>query len=412
MNTPSEATNAQTAAGKNKKNADVGLSIVSQKWDGGNKGYLTDAERQLRRLDTDGTGTLSSDQLAAFASLHDALREENRQIKRVVWALGSLTAVLCVGTIVASVLAARANQPVEVGPHGRNQLLAKGTGRTVVTEAEGISILVQQERTSAYGSGAGKNDSTIHCVSMDDAARLYGGFNHGTAGRLLFNSAVDANNNEDEGSWTPHSLPGMAVEGKHCGFNDTHAFVGDVLFDISPTNPCATCYAAAAVETNNDNESRRRILEILQADIQASTGAEIFKERLDVVHGTLTRGTKARLQRRALALYDGHLRELWEDDQAHLRAVLRASADGHGRKSLFDGKTEIPSSHQRALQSYTLDNPCPAWTDTLYSNVHSDIPNHVQQNIDMVCNSGNAVAVNVDGVSFLSWASGDYQFSF
>jgi hypothetical protein len=39
---------------------DPALSVVSKKWDADNKGFLTDEERALRNLDTEGTGTLTA----------------------------------------------------------------------------------------------------------------------------------------------------------------------------------------------------------------------------------------------------------------------------------------------------------------------------------------------------------------
>jgi len=49
------------------------LSVVSKKWDADNKGFLTQEEQALRNLDTEGTGTLTSKQLSAFAEQCGAL---------------------------------------------------------------------------------------------------------------------------------------------------------------------------------------------------------------------------------------------------------------------------------------------------------------------------------------------------
>ena len=87
------------------------LSVVSTKWDASNKGFLTDEEQVLRNLDVEGTGTLTSKQLSAFADQYGALREENKQIKR---GLALLTLLIFVGTVVASVMASGTDSPLSV----------------------------------------------------------------------------------------------------------------------------------------------------------------------------------------------------------------------------------------------------------------------------------------------------------
>jgi len=86
------------------------LSVVSKKWDAENKGFLTDEERALRNLDTEGTGTLSSKQLSSFAEQYGALRKENKQIKRGLVCLAILLVLFFVMTIVASVVVTKANR--------------------------------------------------------------------------------------------------------------------------------------------------------------------------------------------------------------------------------------------------------------------------------------------------------------
>jgi len=89
---------------------DPALSVVSKKWDAANKGFLTEEERALRNLDTEGTGALTAQQLSSFAEQYCALRKENKQIKRGLVCLAILAVILFVGTVVASVVAIKASR--------------------------------------------------------------------------------------------------------------------------------------------------------------------------------------------------------------------------------------------------------------------------------------------------------------
>eukprot|EP00978_Attheya_sp_CCMP212_P024408 scaffold76565_cov76-Attheya_sp.AAC.3 len=106
------------------------MSIVSKKWDVENKGFLSPEQQQLRKLDTEGTGSLSAKQLAVFADQHKALLAENKRIKYGIMALVILTVLFFVGTVTASVLAVRANKDTSVDP-ASGVMTAKDTGSPV-----------------------------------------------------------------------------------------------------------------------------------------------------------------------------------------------------------------------------------------------------------------------------------------
>ena len=120
---------------------DPTLSVVSKKWDAANKGFLTDEERALRNLDTEGTGTLSSKQLSSFADQYAALRKENKQIKRGLAGLTLLTVLLFVGTVVASVLAAQASRDTATDPM-TGVMMASGTNSPVSVNNNEIPLPV------------------------------------------------------------------------------------------------------------------------------------------------------------------------------------------------------------------------------------------------------------------------------
>lgn len=120
---------------------DKGLSVVSKKWDAGNKGFLSDEERALRNLDTEGTGTLTAKQLSSFAEEFGALRKENTQIKRGLVGLTLLTVLLFAGTVVASVLAAQASRDTATDPT-TGVMMASGTNSPVSVNSNEIPLPV------------------------------------------------------------------------------------------------------------------------------------------------------------------------------------------------------------------------------------------------------------------------------
>eukprot|EP00978_Attheya_sp_CCMP212_P034299 scaffold142930_cov55-Attheya_sp.AAC.1 len=106
------------------------MSIVSKKWDVENKGFLSPEQQQLRKLDTEGTGSLSAKQLAVFADRHKVLLAENKRIKYGIMAMVSLTVLFFVGTVTASVLVVRANKDTSVNS-ASGVMTAKDTGSPV-----------------------------------------------------------------------------------------------------------------------------------------------------------------------------------------------------------------------------------------------------------------------------------------
>jgi hypothetical protein len=121
---------------------DKGLSVVSKKWDADNKGFLSEEERALRNLDTEGTGTLTAKQLSSFTDQYAALRKENKQIKR---RLTRLTVTLVVAfaltialMITVAVLASRLRQTDVDSESG--VMMAKGTDTPVSVKANEVSV--------------------------------------------------------------------------------------------------------------------------------------------------------------------------------------------------------------------------------------------------------------------------------
>ena len=213
---PTKTNNNDDTKGKNR------LTTVSKQWDVENKGFLTDGQQKLRALDTDGKGMLSAAQLSSFAGQYDALRKENQQIKRGLIALVFLTCVFFVGTVVASVLAVKANKDTSIDVE-TGRMLVKNSDLPVTMHSQGISIDANEKATP---------DGRAMCASMDDIAKMFTGFSEGSQVRLHLNRPVDS---EDDG--TSEGVV-VAPQESTSYYNDTHIVIGGIEFDISPENPC------------------------------------------------------------------------------------------------------------------------------------------------------------------------------
>ena len=64
------------------------LSVVSQQYDVDGKGYLTDGQLLLRKLDTDGDGKLDPHELVPLLEIHQSLKRDNTQLWTNQWLLG------------------------------------------------------------------------------------------------------------------------------------------------------------------------------------------------------------------------------------------------------------------------------------------------------------------------------------
>ena len=125
---------ASTAPHDNK-----GLSIVSKKWDTGEKGFLTKEEKSLRDLDTEGTGTLTAKQLATFADECGALRTENEQIKRRLNRLTVLLVVAFAAMIAAVIAAVLASRQTSVDA-ASGVMTASGSNSPVSTNTNEVEL--------------------------------------------------------------------------------------------------------------------------------------------------------------------------------------------------------------------------------------------------------------------------------
>jgi protoporphyrinogen oxidase len=205
------------------------LSTVSKFYDVEGKGYLTSDQQMLRNLDTDGDGKLNAKEIIPFLARHNELRSDNKKLKRNQMMLGATTILFGIVTIVATIIAIRASKDTIINSEGL--LAEKGTGRAVVTQSKGVSIVSELHGDDFdVANGGEKNE----CVRVEDLALLYKSFGEGTDMQILTNTSR-VTGSKDASTAT---FPITKVRGASAAINETHVTIGDVLFDIAADNPC------------------------------------------------------------------------------------------------------------------------------------------------------------------------------
>lgn len=119
-----------TQAAAYSKGADVGMSIVSKKYDRNQKGYLDSTEMTLRQLDTENKGHLDVDKVYDIMKELRAEQKNNMSLKKIIYALSAFSVLLCLANIGTSFAAAVLAKDSSVNTHTFD-LNVKGTDHRV-----------------------------------------------------------------------------------------------------------------------------------------------------------------------------------------------------------------------------------------------------------------------------------------
>ena len=239
---------------------------VHIRWDTSSKGFLSAGQQQLRDLDVDGKGSLTAAQLSKFTGQYDQLLDEHKKAKRAIKALGVLCIVGFSGTVAASVLAVKASKDTTVDTKTGLMLVKNSeVPVTVKSEAQGVSIVGEE-----YVSISANGTATVqYCASMGDVAKMYSSNAKGSSTRLLLNTSWEddfMSEINDEFALTVLS-PQVSSAAYH---NETHVTVGDIVFDMSPENPCAL---------GNDEDTARSL------EVYGGNHRKLFVDTLGYHHG-------------------------------------------------------------------------------------------------------------------------------
>lgn len=240
-----------TATGVNQQ------SRASVRWDGAGKGFLTDAERLAKEMDTEGKGYLTKEQAVDFATRFNNLSKENEMIsnqmdglRRWLYGLGFLTVVFFIGTVVSLSLVIKNNKDTVLDLE-TGALKVKGSGSTNDNTID-VSIKAHGELFESLGSVVGEDGITYYCFGPEHIAGMWRANEYGTDARLLMHS------NDDDNEIDASSVVRMSNGG--ASWNDTHIEMGDMEF--SPNDACTAAYGDLGGRklSASDNHSNMREL--------------------------------------------------------------------------------------------------------------------------------------------------------
>lgn len=129
---------------------DLKLSTIGTKYDVGNKGFLTDAEKEMRARDVENIGHLSNAQVSAIVGETLSLRDKTDRLKIFVGILSCAVVTLALSNLGTAFAAAILAKDTQVDS-STGQLQAKGTGAPVTTQSMGNTESFELDAASLDG---------------------------------------------------------------------------------------------------------------------------------------------------------------------------------------------------------------------------------------------------------------------
>lgn len=120
------------------------LSVVSKKYDRGEKGYLDSTELEIRELDTENRGYLDVDKVYEIMKELRAEQKSSMTLKKIIYALSGFAILLAFANIGTSFAAAKLASDSHVNSH-THDLVDKGTGERLGTTPKIDVIVVETE---------------------------------------------------------------------------------------------------------------------------------------------------------------------------------------------------------------------------------------------------------------------------
>jgi len=156
------------------------LSLVSNMYDAGEKGYLTVAERQLREMDVNNEGKLSVEQIAQVVRETMAEQKKNRRLQLMAAASFGALIVLAISNLGTAFLAANLAKDTSVN-HSTGRMTVRGEDFSVTTIAGGQYHTFQLQYDDL-------NRRRFICVKIGDAAQIFNSAIGGTSNSLVLNT--------------------------------------------------------------------------------------------------------------------------------------------------------------------------------------------------------------------------------
>jgi hypothetical protein len=186
------------------------MSKASVRFDIGNKGYLTDAERAARDLDTADLGQLTNEKVVMIVEetmrlreAHSSLLESMGAMKKVMLGMMFLIVVLTLCNLGTSFVAVHLAKEMEIGEGGYLRSTKDGTAIHTVGDGQVFDVTLQTDLLDDTGK-------PFVCLPFDEAAAIYKSARDGVATSLLLTNT------------TTESTSGMALTFEGAVGNETH----------------------------------------------------------------------------------------------------------------------------------------------------------------------------------------------
>jgi hypothetical protein len=225
------------------------LSTISRNYDLGDKGFLTDTEKQMRGMDSDNVGHLENSKVSAIVAETLALRDKTNQMKMWIGILGVAVAVLGLSNLGTAFAAAWLAKDTTVN-ESTGQLMVKDSDTPVTVQSTGQTSNLVFEESNSYG-----------CMDREDAAKLWTGVIDGTPSTITIQEPSQQDADVDP---TLQAFFALALTTNGATWNETMACMpasgssGEQVCIDFTDGRCDAGYTDRALEVM-DHHTRRKL---------------------------------------------------------------------------------------------------------------------------------------------------------
>jgi hypothetical protein len=305
--------------------ADRPLSKVSTQYDVGDKGFLTDTEKQMRGMDSDNLGHLTNAQVSSVVTETLALRETTDRMKTWLGILGVFAVILAISNLGTAFAAAWLAKDTTVN-ESTGKLLVKDSDTPVMVQSYGQTSSLVLEESSSYG-----------CMDREEAAKLWTGVLDGTASALTIQESSEMDADVDP---SVQAFFALVLTTNGATWNDTMACMpvsndsGDKVCVDFTDHRCDAGHTDRALEVVDHHTRRQLFHEAAQG--HRALAHEVKADGTVVTHGTLT-------NMGGVALSGDVSVELYRDSYSNTGTIVLGTA-GNFAILAKSGITTVPAS--------------------------------------------------------------------
>ena len=171
MKKPNNSSMAQPPEEKCSNRHNVGLSIVSQQYDVGGKGFLDETEQQLRSMDTANEGHLSNEKV--YALMQHRIDDQRKlfQMKKLLTGVVLFAALLALTTLATSFAAATLARDTSASQRTSSLIHEEALMSKDGSMAIGVHTIGHEVQLEEHDHGGGLADHA--CVAAAEIAEIW-----------------------------------------------------------------------------------------------------------------------------------------------------------------------------------------------------------------------------------------------